>query len=116
VTYEIDLFFPVVTPGSDAKTSSLGPCKVITQPLFVTVVEHNGEARAVALAELREFDRARTCYTTVFGKVSHPRRIDLPDRVCVETGTGHSMMLNGNLVARMTRTRRQGSPVGKVSW
>jgi hypothetical protein len=114
--FDIDLFFPVVTPGADAKTSNLGTCRVITDPLFVTLTEQDGQARAITLAELREVDRARSRYTTMRGKVAHPRRIEFPERIFVETPTGHAMALNGEIVARMVRARRQGAPVTRVRW
>jgi hypothetical protein len=116
VRFEIDLFFPLATPGAEATLSRLGACKIITQPILLTVTDHAGKAEAVALADLREVDRTVGRYTTVLGRVSRPRSINLPERIYVETPTGHTMVLNGRLVARMVRTRRQGAPVSRVSW
>ena len=114
--FEIELFFPIVVPGSGAKTSSIGLCRVITQPVFVTMSDHAGGASAIALAELREVDRIRNIFTTVLGRVGHPRHITFPDRIYVETGTGHSMAINGDLIARILRHRRRSDPTPKVVW
>jgi hypothetical protein len=114
--FEIELFSPVVARGAEAHTTSLGPCRVITQPLFVTLTEHDGQAKAIPLETIREVDLTLTRCTTVLGTVARPRRIDFPERFFVETATGHAVAVNGDLIARMVRTRRQGEPANRVRW
>ncbi|MGG7379623.1 hypothetical protein ACQ7B2_13005, partial [Escherichia coli] len=77
-------------PGVGAQTESLGQCKIISHPVFMTVVEHNGDARLIGLDDVIEVDRRQPKIATTRGKVYHPRRIDLPDKIYVETSNGYA--------------------------
>ena len=114
MNFEIDLFFPSAMPGAASKTETLGLCKVLTHPVFVTVTERNGDARLVALAEIAELDRAEKRFTTTRGKACFPRRIDFPDKIYVETGSGHARAIKGDQIARLVR--RGDTSSLKVSW
>ena len=115
MTFEIDIFFPTAHPGAAAQTEPLGSCKVLTHPLFLTVTEHNGEAHLVPLEEVTELDRRQIHYTTIFGRTHYPRRVDLPDKIYVETATGHARTIEGDLIARIARGK--GETPGKgVRW
>ena len=107
MTFEIEIFLPSSPMGRGALTETLGPCKVITHPLFVTVTEHNNDAHLVGLADIVLLDRAQRSYTTMSGRVSYPRRIDLPDRIYVELSSGYARALDGDRIARMVRTKRE---------
>ncbi|MDQ2675612.1 MAG: hypothetical protein M3Y34_02290, partial [Actinomycetota bacterium] len=76
MTYEIELFHPSALPGAGAKTESLGPCRIVTKNVFVTVTEHSGGAHVVLLEELVAVDRTAPSYVTAAGRTCYPRRVD----------------------------------------
>lgn len=117
LTYEIELFIPSARPGAAALTESLGPCKIITRNVFVTVTERNGAAHLVLLDELSELDRTQTRYATVTGKVVYPRRLDLPDKIFIETATGHARAITGDQIAKITASSTAAPrTTGRLSW
>jgi hypothetical protein len=117
VTYEIELFIPSARPGAAAVTETLGACKIISRNVFVTVTEHNGSAHLVLLDELTELDRTQPRFATVTGKVVYPRRLDLPDKIFVETATGHARAVAGEQIARVTAARASAPrTTGRLSW
>lgn len=115
MTFEIEIFFPASVPGTGAKTETLGLCKIITQPVFVTVTEHNGDAKLVGLEAIVELDREAKTYLTALGKAFHPRRIDLPDRIYVEVSSGYARAIDGDQIARMKRAKGDSSGL-RISW
>ena len=116
MTYEIELFHPSALPGAGAQTEALGPCRILTKNVFVTVTEQNGKAYVVLLDEIAELDRTLPSYITVTGRSVYPRRIDLPDRIYVETRSGHARSVASDTIARMTLSRRDTQNRGRVSW
>ncbi len=116
MTYEIELFLPSARPGAGAQTELLGTCKIITRNVFVTVTEHGGEARLVLLDEIVSLDRPASRYVTTTGKSCYPRSIDLPDKIFVETASGHVRAVSGDQIARLTLVVRRGAPTGRVAW
>lgn len=114
--YDIELFHPSAIPGAGAQTESLGPCKIITKNVFVTVTEPSGAAHVILLDELTELDRSEHRITTVTGKTVYPRRIDLPDKIFVETGAGYARAVAGDSIARITASRRETPRTGRLSW
>ena len=113
--FEIELYFPTAKPGAAAETESLGPCKPISQNLFLTITEHNGEARLVPFNDVVEVDVANHRYVSAHGRTFYPRRIDLPDHFMVETAAGYARTVKGVQVARLVRSKRD-SPGKGVSW
>lgn len=116
MTYEIELFLPSALPGAGALTETLGPCKIITKNVFVTVTEQSGEARLMLLDELAALDRSQGRLVTVLGKTCYPRRIDLPAKIFVETASGHARAVGGDQIARLTLVRRQGAAGARIAW
>lgn len=116
MTYEIELFLPSALPGAGAQTDSLGACRIITRNVFVTITEQNGDANLILLDEVLELDRTLPRLTTVLGRTIYPKRLDFPDRIFVETGTGHARAINGDQIARVTATRRPGAKSGPLRW
>jgi hypothetical protein len=116
VTYEIELFHPSALPGAGAQTEVLGPCRILTKNVFVTVTEHNGTAHVVLLDEISVLDRTAPFYVTLTGKTFYPRRVDFPSRIYVETQSGHARALASDTIARMTIARRDSQNHGRVSW
>jgi hypothetical protein len=114
-TFEIELYHPSAIPGAGAQTESLGACKIISRVVFLTVTEHSGDAHLVPLADIVDFDRAQPKYTTTIGKTYYPRRVDLPDRIFVETTSGHARAVGGDQIARLVRSKADHSG-GRVSW
>jgi hypothetical protein len=114
-TYDIELFHPTALPGAGAQTESLGSCKIITRNVFVTVTEHNGDAHLVLLDELTELDRTQPRYTTIIGKTFYPRRVDLPNKIFVETASGHARAVNGDQIARIHRHGGEAQGSGRLS-
>ena len=113
--FDIELFLPTARPGAAADTESLGECKILTHNIFVTVTEHNGDAHLIALNDLVEVDLPEHRYVTAHGRTLYPRQMDLPDRLVVETGSGHVRTINGVQIAKMVRSKRD-SPGKGVSW
>lgn len=113
--YAIELYHPSAIPGAGAQTEPLGACKIITKNVFVTVTEHSGDARLVLLDELAEVDRMQPRLTTMTGRAVYPRRVDLPDKIFVETASGHARAVSGDRIARLVASKRAG-PTGRVSW
>lgn len=114
-TYDIELFHPNALPGAGARTESLGTCKIITRNVFITVTEHNGEARLVLLDELTELDRTQPRFVTIIGKTVYPRRVDLPSKIFVETSTGHARSINGDQIARIVRQGSDTRGSGRIT-
>ncbi|MCC6742246.1 MAG: hypothetical protein IT175_00145 [Acidobacteria bacterium] len=114
-TYDIELFHPSALPGAGARTESLGTCRIITRNVFVTVTEHSGDAHLVILDELTELDRTQPRYVTVHGKTSYPRRVDLPDKIFVETSSGHARAIAGDQIARIVRQGSDNRGTGRIS-
>ena len=115
MTFEIGLFIPTARPGAAAQTESLGPCSILSKSVFLTVTEHNGEARALPLSEVVEGDRVANRITTSIGRTLYPRRVDLPGKIFVETNAGYARAVNGDQIARLVRAKRD-VPAGRVSW
>jgi hypothetical protein len=115
VIYDVELYHVSAVPGPGAATEPLGPCKIITKNVFVTVTQHSGEARVVLLDELVEVDRTQPRLTTVTGRTVYPRRVDLPAKIFVETASGHARSVSGDRIARLVATKREG-PAGRISW
>lgn len=113
--FDIELFYPTSKPGAAAEVESLGECRIISPNVFLTVTEHNGEAKLVALDDVVDVDCAHHRYTTAHGRTLYPRRIDFPDHIYVETHTGHARTINGVQIARLTRSKRD-TPGKGVSW
>ena len=107
MTYNIDLYLPSALRGASSLTESLGRCRVISRNVFVTITEHNGSAHVVALDDLLELDRTAPRYTTVAGRTFLPRRLDLPDKIFVETPGGYARTVIGDQVARLTAVRNR---------
>lgn len=101
MNYNIDLYLPSALPGAASQTESLGRCRVISRNVFVTVTEHNGNAHVVSLDEVVELDRTVPRYTTTSGRTCLPRRVDLPDKIFVETPGGYARTVVGDQVARL---------------
>ena len=116
MTYEIELFHPSAIPGSGALTESLGPCKIITRNVFITVTEHNGSAHLVLLDELTEVDRTQPRLQTVTGRTLYPRKVDLPNKIFVETADGHARAVGGDQIARLVASKRSAPKTGRLTW
>lgn len=114
-TYDIELFHPTALHGAGAQTESLGACKIITRNVFVTVVEMNGDAHLVLLDELTELDRTLPRYVTIIGKTVYPRRVDLPEKIFIETASGHARAVNGDQIARILRQGSDTRGTGRIS-
>ena len=114
ITYNIELYHPTALQGAGAQTESLGACKIITRNVFVTVTEHNGDAHLVLLDELTELDRTQPRYVTIVGKAVFPRRVDLPDKIFVETASGHARAVSGDQVAKIHRVSGEGLGSGRL--
>jgi hypothetical protein len=115
VRFEVELFRPGASRNLDAPLEPLGPCKIITRPVFLTVTEASGDARLVDLDDVVEVDRTQARYTTALGKAHQVRRIELPDRIYVEAASGYARALSGDQIARLSRAR--GDAPGKgVRW
>jgi hypothetical protein len=115
VIFEIGLLIPTARPGAAALTESLGPCSILSKSVFFTVTEHNGEAHAVPLSDVVEYDRAGNRITTSMGRTLYPRRVDLPSKIFVETNAGYARAVSGDQIARLVRARRD-VPTGRVCW
>jgi len=114
--FTIDLFLPSALPGAGQKSESLGVCRVISKNVFVTITEHNGDARVVPLDDLVEIDRRQPRVTTTMGRTLYPRRIDFPDKIFVETTTGHARTLAGDQIAHVAIAKGTTASTGRVSW
>ena len=114
-TYEIELFHPTALHGAGAQMESLGACKIITRNVFVTVTEHSGDAHLVLLDELTELDRTQPRYVTVIGKTVYPRSLDLPDKIFVETASGHARAVSGDQIAKIVRKGGDMRGTGRLS-
>ena len=75
----------------------------------------NGDAHLILLDEVLELDRTQPRLTTVLGRTTYPRRIDFPDRIFVETATGHARAISGDQIARVSAVQRSSSK-GPVRW
>ena len=116
MTYEIELFLPSALSGAGQQTDSLGGCKLITKNVFVTLTEQNGEAHVILLDEILELDRASGRITTSNGRTLYPRKIDFPNRIFIETGTGHARSILGDQIARVTASKRSVPHSGRPVW
>src|SRR5687767_9382805 len=100
--FEIELFFPSARPGAAAEVENLGMCKIVSPNIFLSIVEHSGDAHLVPLNDVVSVDVAEHRYTTAHGRTMYPRRIDFPDHFFVETGAGHARSIKGDQIARVT--------------
>jgi hypothetical protein len=116
VTYDIELFLPSALSGAGQQTESLGACKIISRNVFVTITEHNGDAHVILLDEISELDRAQHRMTTTTGRTIYPRRLDFPDKIFIETATGHARAIAGDQIARVTAAKQTAPRTGRVSW
>lgn len=114
--FTIDLFLPSALSGAGQQTESLGACKVISKNVFVTITEHSGDARVVPLDDVVEIDRRQPRLTTTMGRTVYPRRVDFPDKIFVETTTGHARTVAGDQIAHVAITKRTSATSGRVSW
>jgi len=115
VLFEVELFRDAVR-GRVAETSALGSCRIVTRPVFISLTTTSGLSRAISLAECREIDAVVMRFISVHGDVTYLDRIVFPDRIYLQLASGHALAVNGETIARLTRSRREGGPAGKVRW